>query len=400
MHQSVCFGKRVSINQSINQHINQSSQSINQVRMTSGGVNNNRLAVLLLLLLGAIDNDVVTAFTPAALPLTTRCFGLLPSTTTTTSTSTATSTNLYMAKSKKRKKGSGGSTKKNGSSNNKLSYAERLQLKKKQEQAAVVVEPTVPVEDGFEEKQLAKQMIAAQRESVDMLTFIRQRVEGLPLPAIMEALGDNVDNVDNNYIVIDDFLANDGVLTTLQQEAGALFQTMETDLSRLGSGEFLVPIKGGDEQYGTCPRTIEMVVSTTKHLAGCLSSSLDPQNCMATLRTHDSNSRLASLSLVEGGELPPLPFDTIVGSDDNDTDKRKVTMLYYPTDCNTNGGGIVVENQDNDDITISAKRDRLILLRSDTCRHRMSYFDEQNVEESSSCLELHLVTKPSPQLLD
>jgi len=166
-----------------------------------------------------------------------------------------------------------------------------------------------------------------------------------------------------------------------------------------------------------------MVVSTAKHLAACLNNStharddqqqqplnLNPSICMASMRTYVRSSRLASLSLVEGGILPPQPFDVIVDTDDttsSEKDARKVTMLYYPIAAEWStigGGGIVVEQQQQQDggeeLVISAKRDRLILLRSDTCRHRPAYFEGNDEQlDQASCLELHLVTKPQELLI-
>jgi hypothetical protein len=317
-------------------------------------------------------------------------------------------TTLYLAKTKRKKKGGSGKAKK-------MSYAERLQQHKAQlvEEQGPAAVAHVPVDDGTEEKQLAKEMINAQRRSVDMLTFVRERVEGLPLAQIVEALVNG-----DGYIVVDDFLASDEVVSQLQQEGRNLFeqQLMETDLTRLGSGEFVAAVKGGEEQYAACPRTVEMVVSTTKYLAGCLSDSvqhadafdkLDPSNCMASLRTYDRASRLASLSLLAGGELPAQPFDVAANGVEED-DARNVTVLYYPIaqewSSIASAGGITIEQNDAEERLIPAKRDRLVLLRSDSCRHRPEYFDAgENGDDAlslASCLELHLVTKPKPVMLN
>lgn len=289
-------------------------------------------------------------------------------------------TTLYMAKKKKKKKGPP-----------KLSYAERLQLQreKKAKEQGLDAPPPVAIASGQKDestKELAKEMIAAQRKSVDMLTFVRERVEGMPVAPIMESLKKD------GYVVVDDFLASDDAVAQLQGEGLALFEKemMSVDLSRLGSGEYLCAVAGGDEQYAVCPRAIEMVVCVTKHVPECLPEfDLDAGNCMANMRTFDRNSKQASLSLLEGGELPPQPFG-IVATEENDA--RKVTLLYYMTDTNwTDGGGIVIEQGER---LISAKRDRLVIMMSDSCRYRSEYFEGSDGLQRASCLELHLITKP------
>jgi hypothetical protein len=271
----------------------------------------------------------------------------------------------------------------------KLSYAERLQQKREmdREKSSVEAPPPVPsVQEEGSPQQLAKQMVEAQRTSIDMLTFVRQRVECLPLTTIMESLNKD------GYVVVDDFLASEDAVSKIQAEGLALFEKemMETDLTKLGCGEYLASIKGGDDQYLVCPRTIELVVSITKHMPPSLSEfDLDGSNCMAFMRTYDRSSQLASLALVEGAELAaPQPFD-IVAKEEDDT--RKVTLLYYPIAAEWSDGGITIEKGER---LISAKRDRLILLLSDSCRHRPEYFAGDESRERASCLELHLIGKP------
>ena len=267
----------------------------------------------------------------------------------------------------------------------KLSYAERLQLLRERSQEYRQQEPPAPstIEDGSPQ-QLAQQMVEAQRRSIDMLSFIRQRVESLQMPIILESL------LNDGYAVVDDFLASEDVTSKLTAEGVALFKQnmMETDLTMVGSGEYVVAIKGGDEQYAVCPRTIEAVVSITKHLSSSLTDfKLDSSNCMAYMRVYDARSRLASLSLLKGEALDLQPFG-IVANEDND--RRRLTLLYYPMVTETPGGGITIERGNR---LLSAKPDRVILLLSDSCRHRPEYFQRTDGTEHVCCLELNLLKK-------
>jgi hypothetical protein len=135
------------------------------------------------------------------------------------------------------------------------------------------------------------------------------------------------------HVVVDDFLANEDVVSTIQAEGIALFEKdkMEKDLTRLGSGEYIVAIKGATYQYAICPRTIETVVSITKHLTSSLPDfDLDGSNCIASMRTYDRSSRQASLALVQSQDvLIPKPFQTIA---DGESDGRK-SYFALLSDC-------------------------------------------------------------------
>lgn len=354
----------------------------------------------LVLLSVLLTSDGVSAFAP---PLCHHHRMASASVEVETTTAMRSGSALMATKSSKKKGGKGGTPK--------LSYAERLALHREKvakeqgldsappvaEASGAAVAGTAPPpsqqQDEESPQQLAKQLIDAQRKSVDMLTFVKDRVEGLPIPAILEALDAK------GYVVIDDFLANDEVVSQLAAEGLKLFeeQQMETDLTRLGSGDFYAAIKGGDDQYPLCPRTIELVVSTTKHFPPLLKGmNLDGSNIMATMRTYDRSSRLASLSLVENGDnLPPQPFGIIA---DEDGDARKVSMLYYPISSEWKEGGITIEEGG---VAVSAKRDRLILLRSDTCRCRSDYFVGNDDDlANASCLELHFISSSAEEAAD
>ena len=273
-----------------------------------------------------------------------------------------------------------------------LSYAERLQLDRQKKAAGSSLQlPNVSGSEPVSVPEappigLAKQMIAAQRKSLDMLAFVRERVESLPSHVISQSL----DTI--GFCVLDSFLGNDDVISILQSEGDVLLRDnkMETDLRALGSGEFFATIKGGQEQYPLCPRTIELVVSMTKHIATIIKGyNLSPRNCMATIRTFDRKAKVASNVLVTGSDMiPARPFGIV---NDDDTDSRKVTVLYYLVSSEwQNEGGITFEQENT---TISAKRDRLIILRSDTCRHRLEAFLGHDGLNTATFLELHFIVK-------
>ena len=350
----------------------------------------------LVLLSVLLIRDGVSAFAPPLCHHRTTAAAASETTTTTRSGSA-----LLMATKSSKKKSKKGGKGGGGGGTPKLSYAERLALHREKVAKEQGLEAAPPMaeasgtaaaaagtgaqkQDEENPQQLAKKLIDAQRKSVDMLTFVKDRVEGLPIPVILEALDSK------GYIVIDDFLANDDVVSQIAAEGLKLFgeQQMETDLTRLGSGDFYAAIKGGEDQYPLCPRTIELVVSTTKHFPPLLKGmNLDGSNIMATMRTYDRSSRLASLSLVENGDLPPQPFGVIA---DEEEDARKVSMIYYPISSEWKEGGITIEEGG---VAVSAKRDRLVLLRSDTCRCRSDYFvGNDDGLANASCLELHFIS--------
>ena len=226
--------------------------------------------------------------------------------------------------------------------------------------------------------QRAAQLLEAQRKSVDMLTLVRERVESLDYENIQSSLSSG------GYSVVDNFLERDDIIDALSQEGLQLFEhyDMETDLNNLGSGEYICSIQGGEEQYKLSPRSVEFVVSLTKHMAPAFRGlNLDPSACMATMRIYDKEAQQASLKLLPGELLPERPF-SIVATEDNDA--RKISILYYPSDS---GAGITLENGE----TVPGKRDRLILLQSESCVHRKEPWNGDQVECYASCIELHLV---------
>lgn len=291
----------------------------------------------------------------------------------------------------------------------KLSFAEKQRRRaEKQQQNAAVPEtpsdldffgvqtpPSEPTTSEPPEKQRAKQLIDAQRKSVDMLTLVRKCVEALPFDDINQALSTD------GYIVVDNFLKDDVVIDQLEKEGCALQQDdlMELDVEHgIGSGEYVTFIKGGEEQYQHCPRSIEYVVSVTKHMPSkLLNIKLDSSASLGTMRTYSHKARLASIALLTGEEedlnTPERPFGLVVEDGNTENDARQVTLLYYPipdswADC---GGGVEFQGQNDKHTLVEAKRDRLVVLMADTCMHRKEPYKGRDGLEMASCIEVHLV---------
>jgi hypothetical protein len=240
----------------------------------------------------------------------------------------------------------------------------------------------------------AKDLLKSQRESVDMLTMVREKIEGLPKEDILAALEDGP-----GFYVHDGFLGVDATIDSLQTEARSMFEKeeMETDTNNLGSGEYIVSIKGGTEQYTKCRRSIELVVSTTKHIPELFESmKLDGSACMATMRGFDYKSLKASKALLLGNEdeeidSPSSSYGTVTNLDDA-TDKRRLTLFYYIVPDSweeASGGGLVFENGE---CHVSAKQDRLVIWKSDSTMFQKDPWKgcaESN--EFGGCIELHLV---------
>lgn len=241
-------------------------------------------------------------------------------------------------------------------------------------------------------EQRAQQLMQAQRVSVNMLTRVRERVEALPKETIQSALEEK------GYYVVDDFLQDKEILDSLHQEGTSMLPNMEVDMNNLGSGEYIVSVEGGQEQYVQCPRIVELVVSTTKHTSPHMGEDLlDARTCMATLRTFDRKAFKASLALLTGNEDDSAVEEVkrafgVVATEAND--QRKLSLMYYilpelwDEGC---GGGLCFES---DDSKVEAKRDRLVILKSDTCSfRRRAWKGSDNGSMAGACMELHLVKK-------
>ncbi len=266
-------------------------------------------------------------------------------------------------------------------------------------------------EESEETKAKASSLVESQRKSVDSLTFIRSRVEEVfPINAAAKSIAEQ------GYFVHDGFLASgedeafgDVLLSEMFQECSEMLSNdkLERDISRLGDGEFIGKIQGG-EFYADCPRLTEFVVSLTRHLPPLLNkemndldagdvAKLDAAASMGTLRLYDRKTRVGAETLFmkpETDETLDRPFGVICGdSEGAENDTRRLTAMIFlssdewdPSSC---GGGVSIENHE----TIGAKRDRIVLLRSDTCSHRQEPWkgDDKEGLEQASCVVVHLV---------
>lgn len=284
----------------------------------------------------------------------------------------------------------------------------------------------------------AKELLKAQRDSVNMLTRVTERIverlsdskfhselktQGYSVVDNLLFSGDNEDgNADSTRRTEEEQL----LAGELQEEGEYMLHEgdMEVDTTNLGSGEYIVPIVGGEQQYKTCPRLVEIVVAATKHIPEVINNNdtddslleLDPSVCMATLRTFDRKAYKAAMALLVGNDgdsenessLSSSPFKVVANNDDenddNINDERKLSLYYYIVPDNWEsqqcGGGFEFESSGE---VIHAKRDRLVVLYSDTTKFRQLQWkgsdgdefvdDNSNAMMIGNSIELHLVNK-------
>jgi hypothetical protein len=288
----------------------------------------------------------------------------------------------------------------------------------------------------------AQQLLQSQRKSVAMLTLVRERLEALPASEIQLALeqqgfwysdsgGDSISDNDTG------FLQSQDMLRELQQEGVALYESgaMTADMDRLAAGEYCCALAGGQDQYVACPRSIELVVSTTKHLNKAVLSTggeenapfagvvLDDSKCQADMRTFDRQAWKAAQVLFTGESTPTDDMDqvsnssantgsndgddtsaarpfgrTVTGDIDGQADRRKISLCYYLVPENWSHGGDMVFQQKNADdktteVIVPAVRDRLVIWKSDTALHRQEPWEGSDDMPLASCIELHLIEK-------
>mmetsp|Transcript_22291 Transcript_22291/g.46973 ORF Transcript_22291/g.46973 Transcript_22291/m.46973 type:complete len:375 (+) Transcript_22291:52-1176(+) len=262
----------------------------------------------------------------------------------------------------------------------------------------------------------AKELLKAQRDSVNMLTMVKE--------CLTERLSDSEvrSSLENNgFAIVDDFFGRcedkseeaASVLAQLKEEGTRMLEEggMEVDTTNIGKGQYIVPIAGGEEQYTTCPRMVEIVVSSTKNVPEVFGESddedskhavleLDDAASMATLRTFDRKALKASLALLMGNDdddaleksEEATPLAVIADKDD---DKRKLSLHYYivPDTWNENcGGGLEFEGGEK----VYAKKDRLVIFRSDATKCKAIAWkgsDESPELMTGNTMELHLIEK-------
>lgn len=263
----------------------------------------------------------------------------------------------------------------------------------------------------------ASALVATQRKSVDTLTFIRKRVEGnFPMNDAVKAIADK------GYFVYDGFLSSgddqtfgDTLLLEMFEESSGMLANdkLERDITRLGDGEYVAKIIGG-EAYADCPRLTEYVVSLTRHLPPLLNTELDaleaagnvskinPTASMGTLRVYDRKTQQGEEALLVKPETDDdgdndaqgRPYGVVCGDEEGtDNDTRRITAMLYLSskdwNASVNGGGVTIENGES----VEAIRDRLILIRSDTCSHRQEPWkgDDTAGLEQASLAVVHFV---------
>ena len=243
----------------------------------------------------------------------------------------------------------------------------------------------------------AQELIERQRRSVAMLTLVRERIEKIPGEEVAKAF------VDQGYYVVDNFLNDEETLQELQQEAITLLDNgMIADMDNLASGEYIGPVKGGDEQYVICPRSIEWVVSTTKHFGSMVvpNMNLDSGNCLGRMRTFDRQAFDAAKDLLteDPNTVEETPgcskvFQCLVDSSDT-TDQRRLSLRYYlvPSEWKF-GGGIEFEKQG----VVEATRDRLVIWKTAETPMRGQPWKGGESHRFGSCLELDLVQTAQQQ---
>ena len=238
----------------------------------------------------------------------------------------------------------------------------------------------------------AQELVDKQRRSVAMLTLVKESIEKISSEEATAALAND------GYFVMDNFLNQEGTIDELQQEGVRMLDNgLAADLENLASGMFVGPIKGGEEQYLVCPRSIEYVVSTTKHFGSMVlpDMALDGEKCLGRMRTFDRQAFQAAKDLLVGQEAGEgdesnrhnAPFQRIVDSTDQ-TDQRRLSLRYYLVDNDWSfGGGVEFDNGGH----VEAKRDRLVLWKSAETALRERPWKGDADHRFGSCLELDLI---------
>lgn len=242
---------------------------------------------------------------------------------------------------------------------------------------------------------------------MDVLTFIKKRIEeNFPVDAAAEAL------TNKGYFIYDGFFTSqsnndessekdtafaDELLTEMFGEGIDMLSNgkLERDITRLGEGEFVSLITGGDK-YVDCPRLTEYVVCMTRHLPPLLNqldTVLSNTASMGSIRMYDRKTKLGINELLVGDNTDDdaldRPFGVVCESNE---DGRRVTAHLFLSSENwdsTCGGGITVDEGDS----AEAVRDRFVLLRSDTCSHRLDAWKGSDRDDlkQAGCITIHFV---------
>lgn len=254
----------------------------------------------------------------------------------------------------------------------------------------------------------ASSLIESQRKSVECLAFVRKRVEeSFPVNDAVRAI------VDRGYFAHDGFLSSgddeafgDALLSQMVNECSDMLSNdkLTRDTTRVSDGEYVANIIGG-EAYVDCPRLTEYVVSLTRHLPPLLNnafddlaaadmSKLDATASMATLRMYDRKTVMGAET--DDYDKSVRPFGVICGDNEGtENDTRRLTAMFFLSsndwDASRCGGGVTVENGER----LMAIRDRIILLRSDTCSHCQEPWNGEDKAglEQAGCVVVHFVKR-------
>jgi hypothetical protein len=248
----------------------------------------------------------------------------------------------------------------------------------------------------------AKELLKAQRESVNMLTMVKERIE--------YSLCNNTAAIEQlqsqGFAIVDNFLNDESILQEIEEEGRRMVENgdMIVDTANLGTGEYTTALQGGEKQYALCPRMVEFVVSSTKHVPEVFGGeenimALDTSACMATLRSFDRKALKASLALLTGKEDDDVldaqtnasPLQVIANEED---DQRRLSLYYYVLSKDweeSYGGGLTFESG-----VVPAKRDRLVMFYSDSTKCKTIPWKGSDTTTSTiigNSIELHLVNK-------
>lgn len=242
---------------------------------------------------------------------------------------------------------------------------------------------------------------------MDSLTFIKKRIEeSFPASEAAESLASK------GYFFYDGFLASqsgndesdqkdvtfgDELLTEMFGEGIDMLSNdkLERDITRLGEGEFISLITGGDK-YVDCPRLTEYVVCMTRHLPPLLMNKLDTalsdSASMGSIRMYDRKTKLGTAELLVGEKSDDAIERSFGVVCENNDDGRRVTAHLFISskhwDSIEHGGGITTESGES----MGAVRDRLVLLRSDTCFHHLdSWKGSDDDMKQAACVTVHFV---------
>jgi hypothetical protein len=240
--------------------------------------------------------------------------------------------------------------------------------------------------------QRAQELVNKQRRSVEMLTLVRERIEQISAEEAHQELSNK------GYFVVDNFLDREEIVKELEEEGIKLLDNGVPDMNNLAMGKYVAPIQGGEEQYLICPRSIEWVVSTTKHFGSTVvpDLDLDCEKCLGNMISFNRNALEAAKKLLVGDKDETTenihannntPFACIVNRND-ENDRRRLSLRYYLVDDDWSfGGNLEFENQG----LVEAKRDRLVVWKSAETPFREEPWQGDTLHCFASCLDLDLI---------